>query len=103
MVKLIKLSALITLMLLAGCESETKTTTSQWILPPELVGCDMYDMVSSTNQRITVMKCPLSSVSTEYRSGKVTNFAQTVEPRSLKEIKIDELKAKIKQLELEAK
>lgn len=95
---LTKIGALIGLLLLVGCEASTKETTSEWVLPPELADCSTYRMTNGYKS-FTIVKCPTSVVSTNELVGKATYTNVAVETRTTKQIEIDSLKEKIKQLE----
>lgn len=64
--------ALMCLVLLVSC-SETREYTQRMNMPAELSDCRMYDVASHDgNISITVMRCPNSTTTTQYKDGKYT-------------------------------
>jgi hypothetical protein len=59
-----------------GCNIDSEETTSTFNIPKELSDCKIYKVgTNKTTERtdiITVVRCPNSSTSTTYRSGKST-------------------------------
>ncbi len=68
---------LLTIFTLAGCESRT-TEVHSFILPEGLKDCKIYDMNNGL-RRIIVVRCPNSSTSTQYHSGKTSVNTTVVE------------------------
>ena len=54
-----------------GCEADYKDSTKKFSMPPELSDCKIYDLTNVSGVRITVVRCPLSSTTTEYQDGKM--------------------------------
>lgn len=63
---------------LTGCSKETVETTDTIILPEGLKDCKLY-RVSDGFNTIKIMRCPNSSTSTKYRSGKTDRQAIVVD------------------------
>ncbi|HGH3630014.1 TPA: hypothetical protein ACJK7G_000358 [Acinetobacter baumannii] len=63
---------------LAGCEPSTKEKTGDFILPPDLKDCRIYNL-SDGSSTITTMRCPNSSTATQYRVGKSTRNSIVVD------------------------
>lgn len=68
---------LLTIFALAGCESRT-TELHDFILPEGLKDCKIYFMTNGVNH-VTITRCPNSSTSTEYKTGKTTSSSAVVE------------------------
>lgn len=57
-------SLLIVISALVGCEANTKETTSNWVLPPELSHCKFYTMHSQNGVTMRVVVCQNSTTTT---------------------------------------
>lgn len=77
------ISVLIIAMSLSACSKETKESTANYDMPEGLKDCKVYFMRSEGGGSITVVRCPLSSTSTTYSSGKSTATATVVEQANL--------------------
>ena len=61
----------LTLVLLAGCTPSANEQT--WpVLPEGLKDCKFYKLTDDSANTIKVARCPMSSASISYQSGKVT-------------------------------
>ena len=76
---LICISAVFALGILSGCEKETKEHTSKYALPEGLQDCKVYNMRGENGSEINVVRCPLSSTTATYKSGKSTHTTTTFE------------------------
>ena len=63
------IAVLMTTMLM-GCEKETKDYTKSYALPEGMQDCKIYEMRGTNSDKITVVRCPSSSTTTSYNSGK---------------------------------
>lgn len=77
------LFVLIFAMSLTGCEKETKDNTASYDMPEGLKDCKVFGLKNDSGGWITVVRCPLSSTSTTYPSGKSTSTATVVEQGGL--------------------
>ncbi len=65
---------------LAACTPSGKEVTGSFpILPEGLKDCKIYDLQSEHGSHIRVVRCPNSSTSTTYKSGKSTYHGAVVE------------------------
>jgi hypothetical protein len=62
--------------LAAGCEPSV--STPHFPLPPELQDCNLFDL-SDGNTSITIARCPNSTTSTTYQSGKTRRTSVVVD------------------------
>lgn len=76
---LVSLTAVFALGILSGCEKETKENTSKYALPEGLQDCKVYNMRGENGVDLNVVRCPLSSTTASYTSGKSTHTTTTVE------------------------
>lgn len=68
----------LTLVLLAGCTPSAEEKT--WpILPDGLKDCKFYKLRDDSGNTITVVRCPASSTSVQYKVGKSTQTTVTVD------------------------
>ena len=59
--------------MLTGCEPKYEENTQNFtILPAELKDCKFYGVRSNTGSSLNIVRCPNSTVSTTYKSGKTT-------------------------------
>lgn len=65
--------------LLIGCTPETTDITGNFVLPNELSDCKIFYMRPSDVGSITVARCPNSTTSTTYSSGKTTHTTIVVD------------------------
>lgn len=65
--------------LLIGCTPETTDQSGKYILNNELADCKIFNMRSSGGITITVARCPNSTTSTTYSSGKTTHTTIVVD------------------------
>lgn len=72
-----KLVLIIAAILLAGCSPSSEKMSFQG-LPDELKDCTFHRVSDGIN-RITVARCPNSTASTAYRSGKTTRAAVVID------------------------
>lgn len=77
------LISLILLVFLGGCDMSSEDTTKNYSLPDGLKDCKIYYMQNSYGNHITVTRCPMSSTSTQYQSGKTTLSSTVVEDDKL--------------------
>lgn len=68
---------LLAIFALAGCEPRT-VELHEFILPEGLKDCKIYHMTNGLSY-ITVTRCPNSSTSTQYQTGKTTSSTVVVE------------------------
>lgn len=64
--------------LLSGCEKRTTEYTSNYVLPSGLEDCKIFNLNSGFSN-ITAVRCPLSSTTTTYSTGKTTHSVSVVE------------------------
>lgn len=64
-------------LMLGGCEPRT-VELHEFILPEGLKDCKIYHMTNGLSY-ITVTRCPNSSTSTQYQTGKTTSSTVVVE------------------------
>jgi outer membrane PBP1 activator LpoA protein len=76
---LICISAVFALGILSGCEKETKENTSKYVLPEGLQDCKVYNMRGEDGSELNVVRCPISSTTATYRSGKTNRTTTTIE------------------------
>lgn len=60
-----KILTLVALLALAGCESTYEDKTGTYRLPAELKDCTIFELTNSSDNRISVMRCPNSETSTK--------------------------------------
>ena len=59
--------------ILTGCEPSYEEKTQNFtILPDELKDCKFYSVRSNTGSNLDIVRCPNSTTSTPYKSGKTT-------------------------------
>jgi len=65
----------ILLLIGCGCQPETKETTLEYKLPPELSDCKVFKVESEREQNIIIVRCSESYVTTNWteRHGKATH------------------------------
>lgn len=73
-----KMLLFITMLMLTGCESSYEEQTFP-VLPTELVGCKFFQLENSDGIRISVARCPSSTTSTTYQSGKTHRTAVVID------------------------
>ena len=66
-------------MLLSGCETETKEVSQNYDIPEGLKDCKLYEMKGKDGGRLTIVRCPLSATTTTYSAGKSTVTNTVVE------------------------
>lgn len=66
-------------MLLSGCETETKEVSQNYDIPEGLKDCKLYEMKGKDGGRLTIVRCPLSATTTTHTSGKSTLTNTVVE------------------------
>ena len=66
-----KLIVILSVVVLAGCTDRARIVNFS-AMPPELLDCKVYAISNSNGEHITVMRCPNSTTSTTYPSGKTT-------------------------------
>ena len=67
------LMVIIGVIMLTGCEPSYEEKTQNFtILPDELKDCKFYGVRSNTGSNLDIVRCPNSTVSTTYKSGKTT-------------------------------
>lgn len=76
-IKIMMLVAIATL--LSGCEKEAKETTSKYTLPEGLEDCKIFKLRNDDGGVIVVTRCPLSSTTTAYTSGKSTESSTVID------------------------
>lgn len=76
---LVAITVMATVVMLSGCEKETVDETSAYELPQGMEDCKIFTMVKKNGNAITVVRCPLSSTTTTFKSGKTTTSATVVE------------------------
>lgn len=77
------LISLILIGFLGGCDMYTEESTANYILPDGLKDCKIYYMRNSYGNSVTVTRCPVSSSSTQYQSGKTAMSSTVVEDDKL--------------------
>ena len=66
-----KLMIAIVLLTLAGCgDPSAKDSTDKWMLPDGLKDCKIYSLSNGKGGYMRVVRCPNSSTTTSYTSGK---------------------------------
>lgn len=72
---------LLTLLGLAGCGGSTPGANqiAFEVMPNELEDCKAFNLQNSHYDYITVMRCPNSSTTTRYKSGKTTKTTIVVD------------------------
>lgn len=60
----------VTSLMLGGCKAETTEHTQEYVLPAELQDCKVYSLHSTGNEFIRIVRCPNSTTSATYTSGK---------------------------------
>lgn len=73
------MTVMMTFGMLSGCEKETKESTSSYALPEGMQDCRIYQMQGQNGESMTVVRCPLSSTTTDYHSGKTTRSVSVLE------------------------
>lgn len=76
---LAKVGFICVVVLLAGCTKTASEHTSSYMLPSGLEDCKIFSLRSDTGTNLTVVRCPLSSTTTTYNTGKTTNSVSVVE------------------------
>ena len=67
------LMVVIGVVMLTGCEPSYEEKTQNFTqLPVELKDCKFYYVSSNTGSNLNIVRCPNSTVSTTYKSGKTT-------------------------------
>jgi hypothetical protein len=69
---------LLTMIALAGCENGYREK-SYPAIPPELKDCRFFYLSNSAGDSIQVARCPNSTTTTTYRSGKTTRSAVVID------------------------
>lgn len=65
-----KILILAAVLMLTACEPTTSDKTSTFALPDHLKDCTITNLSSTSAARLTVVRCPNSSVSASYPVGK---------------------------------
>lgn len=78
---------LIVLFISSGCEKTYVEATDNYLLPFELQDCKVYYLSNSGGGSITVVRCPNSSTSTNYSSGKAKVNTNVIDGVKYQEIK----------------
>ena len=67
------LRVVLSVVMLTGCEPSYEEKTQNFtLLPDELKDCKFYNVRSNTGSNLNIVRCPNSTVSTTYKSGKTT-------------------------------
>ena len=80
-VKMKKLIFVSIILLCLACTPsyENQTSSSEWILPPELRDCKMFKLSSSDGVHMRVLRCPSSNTTTSTQCGKSTCYTGVYE------------------------
>lgn len=57
---------------LFGCEKTSEDISTNFILPEGLEDCSVFKINGGDGDQLKIVRCPNSSTSSTYRSGKVT-------------------------------
>lgn len=74
------LMVIIGVVMLTGCEPSYEEKTQNFtLLPNELKDCKFYGVRSNTGSSLNIVRCPNSTVSTTYKSGKTTTTTVVID------------------------
>lgn len=73
-----KLIVILGVLMLAGCYDRARIVNFP-AMPPELADCKVYAINNTNGEHITVMRCPNSTTSTNYSSGKTTRSTVVID------------------------
>lgn len=66
--------------MLTGCEPSYEEKTQNFnLLPDELKDCKFYRVRGNTGSSLNIVRCPNSTVSTTYKSGKTTTTTVVID------------------------
>lgn len=65
--------------LLSGCAKTVEDISDEFLLPKELKDCRVYNLQASNLSTIKVVRCPQSTTTLNYLSGKNTQTSAIVE------------------------
>ena len=75
--------SLVTAFLLTGCEPSYKDYTESFTnLPEGLKDCKIYGIQNGNYMSLSVVRCPNSTVSTTYKSGKTTTTTVVIDGKN---------------------
>ncbi len=74
------LMVILCVIMVTGCEPSYEEKIQNFtILPAELKDCKFYGVRSNTGSSLNIVRCPNSTVSTTYKSGKTTLTAVVID------------------------
>ena len=77
------LMIIIGVIMLTGCEPSYEEKTQNFTqLPVELKDCKFYYVSSNTGSNLNIVRCPNSTVSTTYKSGKTTTTTVVIDGKN---------------------
>lgn len=77
---MVALLLIVVVAMLFGCTSSVGETTESWKLPKGLEDCKVYDVGYKPNAiTMTAIRCPNSTTSVDYNSGKIKKRVITVD------------------------
>ena len=77
------LMVVIGVIMLTGCEPSYEEKTQNFtILPDELKDCKFYGVRSNTGSNLNIVRCPNSTTSTTYKSGKTTTTTVVIDGKN---------------------
>lgn len=75
---MVKIATILSIILLAGCTPSAEQKI--WpVLPEELKDCKFYKLKDDAANTITVVRCPQSSTTVQYKVGKSTQTTVTID------------------------
>jgi hypothetical protein len=75
---MVKIATILSILLLAGCSPSAEEKV--WpILPEALKDCKFYKLKDDAANTITVVRCPMSSTTTQYKNGKTTQTTVVID------------------------
>lgn len=75
----LKLLLISVMIAIAGCSDPSANEYTPSAIPKDLLDCSFYKLKNEHGVVLHVVRCPLSSTSAEYRSGKTAYYVSTIE------------------------
>ncbi len=57
---------------LVGCKAETKDVSGDFLLPPDISQCKVYELSDTNGGVLKALICPNATTATEWKEGKYT-------------------------------
>lgn len=66
------LAVLAVAFVLSGCKAETTDVSGEYLLPPDIAQCKVYELRDTNGGMLKALICPDATTATEWKDGKYT-------------------------------